>query len=317
MIGAYIQPSDARATVEAIRRAEAQGVPAAWLTTSGVIPDASTILGAAAMVTDRILLGTSIIPTWPRHPLAIAQQAIALASLAPGRVRVGIGPSHQPSMESVFGVEWRTPLTNLREYLTVIRTLLQTGGVRFNGRHVRASAEIAGPVDVPILASALRLASFATCGELSDGAISWVCPWDYLRESALPAIRAGAQKARRPPPPLIAHIPVCLTEDRDTVLRVARGFIGPRYGGLPFYASMFAEAGFGDTQSEELSEALIDALVVSGTDAEVQSRLQQILAEGAGEIIAHPLYIDNDRDGYLSHFFDVLAAANVGLPSRR
>jgi alkanesulfonate monooxygenase SsuD/methylene tetrahydromethanopterin reductase-like flavin-dependent oxidoreductase (luciferase family) len=50
------------------------------------------------MVTERIKFGTSIIPTWPRHPIAMAQQAVALSSLAPGRFRMGIGPSHEPAM---------------------------------------------------------------------------------------------------------------------------------------------------------------------------------------------------------------------------
>ena len=59
-----------------------------------------------------------------------------MASLAPGRFRLGIGPSHQAGMEQNFGVEWRTPLRNLREYLIVISELLRTGAVDYQGKHV-------------------------------------------------------------------------------------------------------------------------------------------------------------------------------------
>src|SRR5215212_10668363 len=131
MIGVYVPAADARAQIELIQQAEKQGVPAFWLTTGGAGPDAPTLYAAAAMVTDRIKFGTSITQTWPRHPVALATQALALNSIAPGRFRFGLGAGHKAPVEGAYGMAYEKPLTNLREYLTVLRTLLTTGEVDF------------------------------------------------------------------------------------------------------------------------------------------------------------------------------------------
>jgi F420-dependent oxidoreductase-like protein len=310
MIGAFVQGRDAKQIVDSIESLDRRGIPAAWLTMGGVAPDAPTIFAAAAMKTDSILLGTSIIPTWPRHPIAIAQQALGLAQLAPGRFRLGIGPSHQPSMENLIGVRWRKPLLQLREYLTVISTLLRTGSVDFKGEHVTARGRIAAPVEVTIMASALREGSFRLCGELADGAISWVAPWSYLREKALPALKEGAAAAGRTPPPLIAHVPICVHTSADEVRQAAREQIG-YYGRVPFYAAMYAAAGYQDVSGGP-PDALIDDLVIYGSEGEVVDRLRRIIAEGAGEIIAHPILAGPDRSAALNRAFDAIAAANQG-----
>jgi F420-dependent oxidoreductase-like protein len=256
-IGLFVQGRDSRSVVDAIRRAESMGIPAVWLTMGGVGADSPSTFAAAAMVTERIKFGTSIIPTWPRHPIALAQQAISLASLAPGRFRMGIGPSHQPAMERLLGVEWEAPLGHLREYLKVLQKLLRKGSVDFQGKWVTARGQIPAPVDVPVMASALREGSFRTCGELADGAISWVCPWDYLRKTAPPALEAGAAKAGRPVPPLVAHVPIAVHDNTAEVREAAREQVG-FYARVPFYAAMFAEAGFSDAGSG-MSDELVDA----------------------------------------------------------
>ena len=93
------------------------------------------------------------------------------------------GPSHRAGMESMFGFGFKAPLTNLREYVSIVKKLLLEGSVNFDGRHYRAHASIGEAVnDVPVMASALRPASFEFCGAEADGAISWVCPGVYLRD---------------------------------------------------------------------------------------------------------------------------------------
>jgi F420-dependent oxidoreductase-like protein len=307
-VGLFVQGRDSRSVVDAIKRAESMDIPAVWLTMGGIGADSPSTFAAAAMVTERIKFGTSIIPTWPRHPIALAQQAISLASLAPGRFRLGIGPSHQPAMERLLGVQWEAPLGHLREYLKVLQELLRKGAVDFEGKWVTARGQIAAPVDVPIMASALREGSFRTCGELADGAISWVCPWDYLRKTAPPALAAGAAKAGRPIPPLIAHVPIAVHDSVDEVRQAAREQVG-FYARVPFYAAMFAEAGFPDAGAG-MSDALVDALVVYGDRETVVSRLRQIKSEGAGEIIAHPILSGADRMASLTQAMEAVAAAN-------
>jgi F420-dependent oxidoreductase-like protein len=308
-VGLFVQGRDAKSIVEAIQRAESMNIPAVWLTMGGAGADAPGVFAAAAMVTERIKFGTSIIPTWPRHPIAIAQQAAVLAALAPGRFRLGIGPSHEPAMVRMLGVKWESPLGHLREYLHVLQELLHKGSVDFEGKWVTARAQIAAPVDVPVMASALREGSFRTCGELADGAISWVCPWEYLRGTALPALKAGAAKAGRPVPPLIAHVPISVHDNADEVRSAAKEQVG-FYARVPFYAAMFANAGFPDATAG-MSDALVDSLVAYGDQEAVVSRLRQIKAEGAGEIIAHPVLAGADRAAALTRAMEAVARANA------
>src|SRR5690606_12774976 len=246
-----------RELVEAVRRAEERGVEAVWLPQGGVSPDTMMLLAAAAMVASRIRMGTSIIPTWPRAPIFIAQQVMALEGLAPGRFRLGNGPSTPAAMVPMYGADYREPLAHLREYLTVLRSFLHEGAVDFQGRFVSARVRLReGPLPVPVMASALSPGAFRLCGEAADGAISWMAPWRYLRDTALPALRQGAEAAGREPPPLIAHVPVCLDTDADVVRAAVQDQVG-QYGKFPFYQARFRAAGYGDT-SEAHPHALID-----------------------------------------------------------
>jgi F420-dependent oxidoreductase-like protein len=309
MIGVYVQEPDAKSMVETIRVAESKGVPAFWLTMGGTSADATDVFSAAAMVTERIKLGTSIIPTWPRHPVALAQQCIALASLAPGRFRLGIGPSHHTSMGEIFGVEYKRPLSNLREYLTVLTQLLRTGEVKFEGRFAKTSVKLPGPVDVPIMASALRPASFELCGELADGAISWVSPWPYLRDVALPAMKQAASAAGRATPPLVAHQPVYLGANKEDMLERSRAMLG-RYATLPNYQGMMAASGHAETASGTI-DPFLEALVVWGSDDAIVDQLGMRLAEGAGEIIVHPVFASGDNTpAYRERVFELVAEAS-------
>jgi F420-dependent oxidoreductase-like protein len=306
MIGVTLQARTVNEGLDAIKRAEAAGVDAVWLTSGGGGGDSLTVFALAARETERIKLGTSIVPTWPRHPIVIAQQTQVIAQLAPGRFRLGIGSSHQAGMERSYGVRWRRPLSQVREYVIVLRLLLGEGSVDFEGKFVTARAQMP-PVDVPVMISALREGSFRLAGELTDGAITWVCPWPYLREKALPAMKAGADAAGRTVPALIAHIPVCLETNPEEARAAAREQIG-RYGQIPFYAAMFADAGFPDAP-EGISDALIDDLVVYGSETTVGEKLSRILAEGAGEIIAHPILTGDDRARSLDRTLEAVAAA--------
>ncbi|MEI6136653.1 MAG: LLM class flavin-dependent oxidoreductase [Chloroflexota bacterium] len=307
-IGAAIQALDAHDFVAQVQRAEAAGVPVAWTTIGGAGgADPLTAFAAAAMQTSTIRLGTAIVPTWPRHPVIIAQQALALEQIAPGRLRLGIGPSHEPGMVRNFGVRWEAPLTQLREYLTVIRALADTGAVDFEGRHVTARAQWPAPGGFEVLASALRPRSFELCGELADGAISWMCPKAYLVEQALPAIALGAERGGRAAPPLIAHVPVAVSTDREAVRAIARRQLGG-YQSTPFYLAMFREAGFPQA-NEGYSDELLDDLVVSGTEDEVVRRLLSYIEAGCGEVLALPLLELEDRDGSIDRVFRAVGKA--------
>ena len=313
-IGVAAMGGDSKTVLSRILDLEQRGIPAAWLTTGGAGLDALTVFAAAAAQTRSILLGTCIVPTFPRHPVVTAQQVQVISSLAPGRFRLGLGPSHKPTMEKIFGVDFKEPLTNLREYVHIVKALLREGAVEFDGRQYRAHARIDQPVaDVPIMASALRRASFEFCGAETDGAISWVCPYPYLRDVALPAIKHGADQAGRPAPPLIAHVPVCVDEDRGRVRADARSELSI-YPRLPFYARMFAEAGYPEAETtREWSDGMVDAVVASGDEGQVASRLRELFDWGVGEIIAHVIPVGEDRTASRERTLTLLADTSAKL----
>jgi len=279
-----VDKSNAQGALAAIDRAAGLGVPMLWATTGRNVPDPLTYFAAALATTDDVVLGTAIVPTYPRHPVMLATQALALDQIAPGRLRLGIGPSHRPTIEGAFGIPMGKPLDHLREYLTVLRGLLRDGHVDFDGTYYTVHSDLNATSDLPLYISALRRNAFRLAGELADGAISWVCPLDYLRQTAGPAMRDAAKQAGRPAPRLIAHIPVAMVADRDVMLKVSRPRL-ENYGRLTFYARMFADAGYPVGENGAVSDELLDHLVVWGDDAEVRSRLNAAFAAGIDELL--------------------------------
>ena len=294
-VGLAVFGSDALAVVSAIIAAEDAGIKQVWMTQGTPAPDTLSIYAAALVQTTDIRVGTAIVPTYPRHPLTLAQQALALGDLAPGRLRLGVGPSHRPTIEGVYGIPMKAPLEHLREYVTVLRQALWEGKVDYQGHYYTVRTPFPRTPRTPILISALREGAYQLAGEISDGAISWVCPVPYLIEKALPALQGGAAKSRRPVPPLVAHIPVALSQDHQAVLTAARKQLGT-HGRLPFYASMFAEAGFPVSSDGTISDALIENLVVSGDQANVKQRLVELLGMGLDELLVMQVPV-SDADG--------------------
>ena len=291
-IGISIAAPEAPTLVATIVEAEEAGVRQIWMTQTPTTLDTLTVFAAALGRTNSIRLGTSIIPTYPRHPLALAQQAAAVASLAPGRLRLGVGPSHRPAIEGVYGISMESPLDNLAEYVSILQAALNEGTVDHKGHFFTAKATFARSFDVPVLVSALGPAAFRRAGAISDGAISWNCPVSYLIETAMPELHKGAQSAGRKTPPLIAHVWVAMSTDRATVRASARQRLSI-YARLPFYANMFATAGY-PVVNGMVSDALIDNLVVMGDDDTIKRRLPDILRNGMDELLLTVVPLDDE-----------------------
>ena len=283
-IGLAIQAPDISTTISRIQEAEQAGVQQVWMTQSVGMLDTLTLFAAAATQTKRIRLGTSIVPVYPRHPLVMAQQAATIEALAPGRLRLGIGTSHRHVMEGVYGLAMPSPLAYLREYVEVMRQGLWQGRVEHQGTYFKVSASIPRPAQIPLLISALGEKAFHLAGEIADGAISWVCPVPYLLDTALPALRAGAEAYHRPVPPLVAHIPVAMSTDEAATQAAATSRLS-FYTKAPFYAHMFAAAGFPIGTNGSGVDTLMKALVVAGTEAQVEKRLREALASGLDELL--------------------------------
>ena len=159
-VGLLVSGMDAAVAASTIVAAEAAGVRQIWMTQSTPLPDSLTIFAAAAARTTSVCMGTAIVPIYPRHPLALAQQALALGDLAPERLRLGVGPSHRPIMEGVYGLSMSRPLEHLREYVSVLRAALWEGKVDHQGSFYTINTTLPRTPRTPILISALREGAF-------------------------------------------------------------------------------------------------------------------------------------------------------------
>ena len=260
------------------------------------------------------MLGTSIVTTWPRHPGTVVGQIQVIAGLAPGRFRIGLGPSHKKEMQDALGFDFKEPLTHLREYIHIVKALLRKGKVDFEGRHykVHVGTDQTFP-DVPVMISALREGAFRLCGAEAEGAISWVCPGSYLRDVALPAMEEEAKKASRPTPPLIAHVPVCVHDNPDEVRSAVREQLA-YYPSQPFYANMFADAGFPEAkETGGWSDGMLDAVALSGSEDEVAQGLNKLFEIGAEEILVTVLPVGSDPDATYARTMGLLVDMNSNL----
>ena len=309
-VGVAIGAPNAAAALANILRAEEMGIPAAWMTSGGGGGDCLTLFAAAAARTDRILLGSSIAQTWSRHPVTVAQQVEVIAGLAPGRFRLGVGPGHRQAMTNTYGADFRAPLGHLKEYLQILKGLMQQGNIDFEGQYYTAQASVPAPLDVPVMASALRLGAFALCGAEADGAISWVCPHLYLRDEALPALRAAAEEAGRLTPALIVHAPICVTEDIGAARRGVRQQLG-YFPTTPFYARMFAAAGFAGSMESGWTDEMLDSVVISGDEDAVAARLDEMFEWGVSEVLATVIPAGDDVEASTERTMRVLAKVSA------
>ncbi|MBA3414568.1 MAG: LLM class flavin-dependent oxidoreductase [Chloroflexia bacterium] len=273
---------DARAAVAAIVAAERLGIPALWLDFSRDVPDPVTFLAAALWATESIAVGLGIVPTSPRHPAVLANQAQALYQLGGERTRLGIGPSHAHIVGDAYGLPFERPLAHLREYLTILRALTREGTCRFAGEFFRVDLTLASLAPLPLYVSALRPRAMRLAGELADGALAWLAPVAYLRDESLGRLDDGAVAAGRERPRLVGSWPCVVAEDPAAVWRA----VGPMltlYGALPFYAAMLRAAGI-DPAADPWDAADLDRVVVWGSPARIAEQVRDARRQGVDEV---------------------------------
>jgi F420-dependent oxidoreductase-like protein len=222
-----------------------EGFPSYWLPQI-FGADAITLAGVIGREVPGLELGTAVVPTYPRHPLMLAQQALTTNVLAGGRFTLGIGLSHQMVIETIMGLSFEKPVRHMREYLSILRPLIHDRHVDFTGETMRTQAgvDIKGAEPCPILVAALGPKMLELAGELTEGTITWMTGVDTLESHTVPTITKAAAAHGRPAPRIAAGIPVCVTDDADGAReRAANAFMV--YGILPSYRAMLDREGLG------------------------------------------------------------------------
>jgi F420-dependent oxidoreductase-like protein len=284
-VGLIVNGTNAAAAIKTIAAAETAGVQQIWMAQTPWSPDVLTTLAAAAIKTSIVCLGTSIVPTYPRHPVVLAQQVLALYDIAPGRLRLGIGPSHRAIIEDNYGLPQTKPLVHLREYVKVLHSALWDGKLDHHGEFFNIVIEFPRTAQIPLLISTLGKKAFQLAGEIADGALSWMCPVPYLLHTGIPLLRkAATANGRSNVPPLVAHVPVALSQDRESVM-VAGHQMMDMYAKFPFYVKMFADAGFPLTSDKKVTDDLVNNMIISGNENTVATSLSKLLAAGLDELM--------------------------------
>jgi 5,10-methylenetetrahydromethanopterin reductase len=282
-IGVMVGGNGPDAVVAAVREVAEAGVRRAWLPQvfSG---EALTIIAIAGREIPDIDFGTAVIPTYPRHPLLLADQALTTAAaIGASRLHLGIGLSHQLVIEGMLGMAFEKPAIHMREYLSALRPALEGQPVAVKGETLQANT-LMGPLrvgdagPVPILVAALGPALLRVAGELADGTLTWMAAPRVIGDRIAPSITAAAEAAGRPRPRVGVGLPVAVTNDVDAVLeRAATSYA--IYGTLPSYRRLLDEAGMEGPAG----------VVIAGDEDEVAGRIRALADVGATEFLASPI----------------------------
>jgi F420-dependent oxidoreductase-like protein len=235
--------------------------------------DALTTLALAGRQTPGIELGTAVVPTYPRHPLALAAQALTVQEAVGGRLTLGLGVSHQYIIEGQYGYSFDRPARHLREYLSALVPLLRGESVTYQGETLTAvgAVDVAAATPPSVLVGALGPAMLRVAGELADGTITtWATP-SALAEHIVPAITKAAGGRT---PRVVASTVVCVTsheDDRRAWVTENFGMVGQ----LPIYRAMLDRGHATGPQDT----------VVIGDEAVVERQIRQLFDAGATELV--------------------------------
>jgi F420-dependent oxidoreductase-like protein len=268
--------------VRQAERAAADGFTTAW--TANIFGlDAITALAIAGRAVPGLHLGTAVVPTFPRHPHAMAQQAMTAWDATDGRFTLGIGLSHQIVIESMFGLSFEKPANHMREYLAVLLPLLRGGAASFDGDLYRVHApleragDLAGP---PVLLAAMAPVMLRLAGEVADGTLLWMTGPKTVANHVAPRINKAAADAGRDSPQIVAALPIAVTNDVEGAKQdAAKTF--EIYGGLPSYRAMLdAEGAAGPADVAIVGD---ESVVAAGVQALAEAGVTEFNASCFGD----------------------------------
>ncbi len=240
MIGADGARNSLDDVIDIAKNAEAAGLDNVWLANIFSF-DAITTLALVGRETQRIGLGTAVTPTYPRHPTAIAQQALTTAAASNNRFTLGIGLSHQIVIESMLGLSYDKPARHMREYLSVLMPLARGEQVDFTGEQYNVhglALDVPGAERLPVVVAALGPVMLKLAAQMADGTNTWMVGPKTMEEHIMPCLH----NAGNADPTVIAGMPIVLTTNVDAAKeKIAENLTV--YGQLPSYRAMLDREG--------------------------------------------------------------------------
>ncbi len=277
-LGIFAEKTTVDGLVESARDAAARGFASFWAPQIFSI-DAITALTVVAREVPDIELGTAVIPTYPRHPMALAAQALTLQQVSGGRFTLGIGLSHQIVIESMLGLSYDKPVRHLREYLSILMPLARGEASSFTGETLTGNLglDIPDATPLPVLVAALGAQMLRVAGTRTEGTVTWMTGPDTIENHVGPALRDAAAAADRPDPRIVSALPVCVTDDEAGARELAAKAFAV-YGHLPSYRAMLDREG---------AAGPADVAIV-GDEKTVLAGIQRFFDAGATDFVAVP-----------------------------
>jgi len=284
--------------IERVKHAEGLSCDSTYVTHLAA-RDSLTVLMAYAAATERIKLGTGVLPIYSRSPVATAQIAATIDEFSGGRMVLGLGVSHEVTVTNWYGTVLERPLKAMREYVGIVRACFRgedpPEGEIFSCRF-RFMGYTPRP-DLPIYVGALSPRMLRLAGEIADGAMLWLCNPDYIRDVVVPEVRAGRERAGLSMDgfDIVAAVPAAVTDDRAAAYETMRSDL-VTYLSLPFYRAMIERSGFGEDiarfdeamhagdlerAKQAISDRFLDGLTAIGSPDEVRSGVRRYADAGA------------------------------------
>lgn len=270
--------ADAKASADA-------GFDSYWMSQIVGHADAMTIIGAMAERVPNIRFGTSVVPTYPRHPMVMAEQAMTTSMLTGGRFTLGIGLSHKPVVEGMWGYSFAKPIRHAREYLDALMPLVRGEAVSVAGETITARGKLEIKAEEPpVLLAALGPQMLKLAGARCAGTITWMTGAKTLAKLTIPTINDAAAEAGRPTPEVAAGFPIWVTDDAAAArANAAKTF--EIYGQLPSYRAMLDLEGIGGPED----------LAITGDEAACAARVEELIAAGVTQFAASE-FANNTED---------------------
>jgi F420-dependent oxidoreductase-like protein len=297
-IGLTGRPPTTEKLVEQAKAAEKDGFSSIWYD-STVLGDPLAAIAVAGRETSTIELGTAVLQTYPCHPVLQANRAASVAeSMGRPGFTLGIGPSHEPLIDGLYGLSYDRPGRNTEEYLRILSGLLRGETVTVEGAEWTArGARVPVQHPVPLLLAALGPRLLRIAGELADGAILFMATARAIETHIVPRIQSAASAAGRSAPRIVAGLPVAVHDDLDEA-RASIAQTAAVYEGMPNYRRIMEIGG---------AESPAD-VAVFGDEKSVTRRLQGLLDAGATDIQAFVVPVGADRRRSRQRTMDLLAS---------